>query len=164
MPFFLYDIKTLSVKSAAFGQLVPVAGEAVAEFSGLIPQDALLKRVNCHPNPKTLVDNSEAGARLVLQHDARDTDADGIPDVPCANGVVRFTVQMKRRDDSDVIRAGVRINLKTSCGRLSALSIVTDAKGRAAFSLQACQDTITMDVTAVAFGYDQAVAHIQCRP
>lgn len=164
MPFFVYNVSTLVVKAGAYGEIPIGPGEARVALSDLVPMKSSDKKVNHHPNPTALVDNPSAGQKVTLAHDAIDTDGDGVPDVVCGSGVVHFSVQLKGKEGYTLPRLGVRVTLRASSGRLSALSVTTDANGQATFNLASCQDTIMMTVSAQAPDYEPADAKIQCRP
>lgn len=166
MATFLYDTTTLVVEGSGFFamQTAPV-GKGVVELNhALVPTGS--KRVDRHPNPTKLVDNPIYGESVQLTCDSVDTDGDGVIDVKIDTGVANLTAQIVK-NGSPVARANVRLLISTSCGKLSALVANTNMTGKAVFSIQACGDTIPMDVTvtAPALGRD---AHddirIQVRP
>jgi hypothetical protein len=94
---------------------------------------------------------------LHLSCDAKDTDEDGIPDIP-ADGSSLAAITATTADGSDT-----EITFRTSRGALSTRKAQTK-KGSAKVEIRAGSETVTATITAEAKGYRPATLQLEMLP
>lgn len=101
---------------------------------------------------------------LGLSETAIDTDADGIVDIVKGTGTNVYTVQLKDKNGVNELTAGKMIAAECARGSLSALSLASDANGKAVFTLTAANETVGSAVRFTCAGYLPSVATIKFLP
>lgn len=94
---------------------------------------------------------------IQLKSDAKDTDGDGIPDVP-ADGTSVIAITVSTADGSDT-----SVTFRTSRGTLSQRTVST-SKGKGKVELRAATETVSVVVTATAAGYRPATLALEFVP
>jgi hypothetical protein len=104
-----------------------------------------------------IVTGIEHVPRINLSCDAKDTDGDGIPDIPA------------KTDASTTITAtlgspGIAVTFQTTHGTLSDRSVTTDKSGKVTVSLRASAETVPALVTATAPNFLPGTLAVEFRP
>lgn len=100
----------------------------------------------------------ESVPALALTCDAKDTDGDGVPDVP-ADG--KSSTQITARVPGG---AGVEVTFRTTRGSLGKRAVQAAADGTAVVHLRVPTETVLIAVTANAPGHRPATLEIECIP
>jgi hypothetical protein len=130
-------------------------GESLVESELSLPLD-MVEVVGFPSNP-AIVEKKELppSPKLELSTTAKDTDGDGLPELP-ANGKSKTSITATLRSaEGEVLDQPVTVLFRTSAGALSHRS-VTAAKGKAKVSLTSSLETVEANVTASAEGFEPA--------
>ena len=101
--------------------------------------------------------------RIVLTTTAKDTDGDGVPEIP-ADGKSKRNLSVCLRDSKGaLIKKSVEVNLQTTAGTISQRKVATK-DGMATVQLTASQETVTAVVYACADGFAPACLTFECVP
>jgi hypothetical protein len=104
-----------------------------------------------------LVTGIECLPLIELSVDAKDTDNDGIPDIPAdGSSITRITAATADRSDTE-------ITFRVSRGSLSDRKVRT-SKGKATVQLQSATETVTSTIIATSPGYRNGTLHIEFIP
>jgi hypothetical protein len=94
---------------------------------------------------------------LFITSDAKDTDSDGVPDIP-ANGKAVANITVTTADNSDT-----QVTFRTTRGSLSQRTVAT-TNGKAVVQLRSAAETVPAAVTATATGYRDATLALEFIP
>jgi hypothetical protein len=94
---------------------------------------------------------------LILSTDAKDSDGDGVPDMP-ADGTSVAHITVTTADNSNT-----QVTFRTTRGSLSQRTVAT-ADGKAVVELRAPSETVAAGVTATATGYRPATLTMEFIP
>jgi hypothetical protein len=101
---------------------------------------------------------------IELTTDAKDTDGDGLPEIPAdSESKATITATIKDAEDKVLTRVKKPITFRTTRGILSARN-VAPTKGKAKVTLTSILETVTATVTATAEGCRPARISIEFLP
>ncbi len=101
--------------------------------------------------------------KLILSTDAKDTDGDGMPELP-ADGESKATINIDIKNaKGNLIKEETTLLISTTGGALSDRRITTKT-GKAKLTLTASRETVTVTVTAAAEGMADASLTFELMP